>query len=304
MRDTERGRERISIQLEPRQITMFIVVSLVTLGGLFAGGYFLGRQHAQDTVAMGPALSGLAAIDAEGPRKASPDSAEARTTPTALGDVEFMFPSALGSRPGRKVKRRSPVRLAEAHVGVQGAAPVSKSTPKVERPEPKIKIAKAKAKAKAKRQRVVEARPKRPAKTAPAPKRRVTASLPPSSMARLDNAARPAVAVPALPVAPVPARLAADEDAPARRPAPSNRNSRRYTVQLKSAHVQDRAETFAAMIRRKGYAPRVVLAQVPGKGTLYRVRVGEFGSRAEARKFQRMFRSKTGHADAGFITEL
>lgn len=304
MRD-ERGHERISIQLAPRQITTLIVVSLALLGGLFAGGYFMGRQHAQETVAMGPALSGLAAIDAEDPAGAAPESTEPRATPTALGEVEFMFPSALGSRPGRKVKRPQPVRLAEAHVGVQGAAPAvadtPKAEPKVERPEPKVV-----KKPKPKPRRVVEARPKRPAKATPAARKRVAPSLPPASMARLDNPtrpARPAVAAPALPVAPVPARLARDEDAPARRPAPT-RSTRRYTVQLKSAHAQDNAETFAAMIRRKGYAPRVVLAQIPGKGTLYRVRVGEFGSRAEARRFQRTFRSKTGHADAGFITEL
>ena len=164
MRD-ERGRERISIQLEPRQITMFIVVCLVTLGGLFAGGYVLGRQHAQDTVAMGPALSGLAAIDAEAPGSAAPESAEARAAATALGEVEFMFPSALGSRPGRKVKRPSPIRLAEAHVGVQGAAP-EKPAAKVERPEPKVKVKAAKAKPKARRERVAESRPKRDAELA------------------------------------------------------------------------------------------------------------------------------------------
>lgn len=300
MRDADRGRERITIQLEPRQVTWLVVLGLVALGGLFGGGYLLGRQHGGESVPLGPALSGLAAIDAvSSPASAAPESAEDSKTPAALGEVEFMFPSALGSRPGREEKRPSTVRIAADRVGAEGIAPpelddrderdAPADRPERDAPDPE----RARPRKKPVKLAPVRIADERPRQEAPRD------ALPPAEMRRLTvMPARPALAAPALPASalPAPAVARVEEAAPTRQ--------RRYTVQLRAAPEQSQADELADELRRKGYSPRVVLAQVPGKGTLYRVRVGEFGSRAEARQFQRVFRNKTGHADAGFITEL
>ncbi|MCB9553818.1 MAG: SPOR domain-containing protein [Myxococcales bacterium] len=78
----------------------------------------------------------------------------------------------------------------------------------------------------------------------------------------------------------------------------------RYTLQVKAARDKAEADAFIAALRRAGYKPHVVLADVPGKGRFYRVRVGRFASMAEAREFQRSYKMKTGEPDAGFVTDL
>lgn len=307
--------ERISIQVEPRQITIGVVIALCLLGGVFAGGYVMGRGASADVVPMGPELSGLAAVDAVSPTSAAPVSEPDRAN-GALGEVEFMFPSALGTRPGRPVRRPAPVRLQADRVGAVGVAPPKADRSKADRSKAEAK-ARTKKPAKLAPAKIAEARSKTARRTAERARRakaaprmdRLARSAPVRPAPVRPAPARPAEpvrpAMPALPVRPVPARLAMGEAAPRPAPAkPVRRSRRRYTVQLKSAHEEGQAKDFAATLRRKGYTPRVVLAQVPGRGKLYRVRVGEFGSRAEARQFQRSFRSKTGHADAGFITEL
>lgn len=55
-----------------------------------------------------------------------------------------------------------------------------------------------------------------------------------------------------------------------------------YTLQLSSFQERAEADAFVAALKGAGYAPYVVQAEVEGKGTWFRVRIGDYGSYDEA----------------------
>jgi cell division septation protein DedD len=76
----------------------------------------------------------------------------------------------------------------------------------------------------------------------------------------------------------------------------------RYTLQVGSHPQKSRAVTQMDKLSRMGMEPALIVADVPGKGTLYRVRVGKFHSMDEARTYQASMRSKSGLES--FVTPL
>lgn len=66
-----------------------------------------------------------------------------------------------------------------------------------------------------------------------------------------------------------------------------------WTLQLSAYQDRAEADRFAAGLRDKGYAPYVVEASIPGKGTWYRVRMGRFGSKDAASRYMDDFRRET-----------
>ena len=66
-----------------------------------------------------------------------------------------------------------------------------------------------------------------------------------------------------------------------------------WTVQLSAYQDKTEADRFAAGLRDKGYAPFIVEATIPGKGTWYRVRMGRFGTREAASRYMEDFRRET-----------
>ena len=75
-----------------------------------------------------------------------------------------------------------------------------------------------------------------------------------------------------------------------------------FTLQLSSTQRRADADRFAARLREKGYAPMVNEAQVPGRGTWYRVRLGSFTSREGAARYLGDFKRET-QLDA-FVTAV
>jgi cell division septation protein DedD len=75
--------------------------------------------------------------------------------------------------------------------------------------------------------------------------------------------------------------------------APETAADGAWTIQL--AAYQDRAEadSFAAGLRDKGYAPFIVEASIPGKGTWFRVRMGRFGTKEAAGRYLEDFKRET-----------
>lgn len=57
-----------------------------------------------------------------------------------------------------------------------------------------------------------------------------------------------------------------------------------YTVQVSSFPSQDEAKAFSSALERKGFRPYVVSADLAGKGTWYRVRIGRFDTEEQARQ--------------------
>ena len=66
-----------------------------------------------------------------------------------------------------------------------------------------------------------------------------------------------------------------------------------FTLQLSASPRRDDAERQASRLREKGYAPYIVSAEVPGKGTWYRVRMGSFPSKDAATRYLQDFKRET-----------
>lgn len=101
----------------------------------------------------------------------------------------------------------------------------------------------------------------------------------------------------------VPARTASrGQEAPPRAPSVPGAaaGEGRFTLQLSASQDRAEAERFVAKLRDRGYAPYVMEATVPGRGTWYRVRMGGFPSRDAAARYLEDFRRET-RMD-GFVT--
>ena len=68
-----------------------------------------------------------------------------------------------------------------------------------------------------------------------------------------------------------------------------------YTLQVISSRDEKKAREYAQKLEQKGLpSTRVLSAEVQGKGTWYRVRIGKFGSKAQAEAFEKEVKSKYG----------
>lgn len=69
--------------------------------------------------------------------------------------------------------------------------------------------------------------------------------------------------------------------------------SPRYSLQVISVQGREKAETIVRELTGKGYpSPRIIPAEVPGRGTWYRVRVGPFETKEEAEGWARQIRDR------------
>lgn len=141
--------------------------------------------------------------------------------------------------------------------------------------------------------------PSTPPVTSPAPTPAVTqaaAETPTRATPGAVDAMQELAVVPA-PSEPARARYPTQQTrspAPTRVPlAKPEAKSANFTLQLSSTQTRADANRFAARLREKGYTPTVVEAQVPGRGTWYRVRLGNFPSRETATRFLSDFRRET-----------
>ncbi len=69
--------------------------------------------------------------------------------------------------------------------------------------------------------------------------------------------------------------------------------SPRYGLQVVSVQGREKAESIVRELASKGYpSPRIIPAEVPGRGTWYRVRVGPFETKEEAESWARQIRDR------------
>jgi cell division septation protein DedD len=152
---------------------------------------------------------------------------------------------------------------------------------------------------------VAVAAPPKPleAKPAEAPKPAPAAEEPKPVVAEAAPAA-PKGTVPQTPVATRTAPAEAREPAraktvklavpPPRAPMPAAAPQTGWTLQLHASQEKADADRFAASMREKGYAPYLVAAEVAGRGTWHRVRLGSFPSKDAAAKYLVDFKRETG----------
>ena len=73
-----------------------------------------------------------------------------------------------------------------------------------------------------------------------------------------------------------------------------------YTIQLGSFQRSGGARSFSEMLAEKGYEPHIIKVSLPGKGTVYRVRIGRFKSMEQAQVLAKKIEKK--EKIAAFIT--
>lgn len=66
----------------------------------------------------------------------------------------------------------------------------------------------------------------------------------------------------------------------------------RFSIQVGSFRARDEAEQLHTLLANKGYQSAIQTALVPGKGILYRVRVGRFAERETAKRIARRLQSE------------
>ncbi len=135
-----------------------------------------------------------------------------------------------------------------------------------------------------------------PAATAPVPPQ----PAPPAPVAAAAPAVASAPAARDADTGPTPTRSASLKDAfarvnnpaPPKPPADANPEGT-FTLQLAASQDRAEADRFVARLRERGYAPYVVTADVAGKGTFFRVRMGSFGDREAAQRYLADFKRET-----------
>ncbi len=80
-------------------------------------------------------------------------------------------------------------------------------------------------------------------------------------------------------------------------PAPATPNKGNMTIQVASFNDQAQANERVGRLKSSGVDASVVRAEIPGKGTWYRVRIGRFGTRDEAMSYGSQLRSKNAIQD-------
>jgi len=119
------------------------------------------------------------------------------------------------------------------------------------------------------------------------------------------EAAKPEAAKPApkpAEPAPAPAPAAATESKTPEAEAAKPKAKGRFTLQISSFQSRAEADAFLAKLPATSHKPYIVQSEVPGKGTYFRVRMGEFGSNDEAVAAKSAF--ETSHHIIAYVTKL
>jgi len=90
---------------------------------------------------------------------------------------------------------------------------------------------------------------------------------------------------------------------PANAPTPRASAKKGFSVQVASLRFRDDADLLAAELGKKGYEAYVVPADIPGKGKLYRVRIGDFKVRKEASSYAAGLKKKDPVFKSVFVAE-
>jgi DedD protein len=243
LRDVERWKDKIEVRLDNRQVFFLFFGSALVACMLFVLGVIVGKRIESRGRADAPEISDpLAVLD-----RVNQTPLPAAVPPPA--EQNLAFPKALIGNSGLRAKPMGlQPRPAAAPVAVPASAPPAPAPRAVEAPPVKA------------------AAPPAPA----APKPIAAAAKPPAPVP-----AKPAASGPVVVKAPPPVKAPVAGEG-ALQPPPKGK----FTLQLSSFPDRLEADIFAKKYAAQGAF--IVTSEIPGKGTWYRVRMGNFASAAEA----------------------
>jgi cell division protein FtsN len=279
----ERWRDKIEVRLDNRQVFFLFFGSALVACLLFVLGVIVGKRLESRGRATSPEIEDpLALLDkvASTPRSSQTGvtfpqalfgtGAKPAATDKAAKKAPAQDPlTSAAAPPSRKVDGAKSVALVEADPkpAPPTAKPVSAPARSSEsKPAPAAPEAKLEAK-------VVEAAPAQKGGA-------VAAKVPESTPAQkgTDPGAKVGETKDAKPIA-IPTVAAGD-----------GKGKMRFALQLGS--YQDKAEAEAFAHKFEGERPYMVVSEIPGKGTWYRVRVGDYGTSKDALAAKQMFEKK------------
>jgi hypothetical protein len=251
LRDVDRWKDKIEVRLDNRQVAFLFFGSALVACMLFILGVIVGKRLESRGRAMAPeiedplALLDRVAASTRGAETGGPARAMLAVPPRvsrlaspAVARAEAAPPTAAAVAPAAPPARREAVALAPAAVAKLPPAPAPAAKAPVAAPAAARAAVPAVAKS---------ATPEVPVAEAPAP--------PPP-------AARPSAPA----VSPASLTASAAKEAGKAKP--------RFMLQIGSFPDRAEAEAFAGTFTQEKAA--VVVSELPGKGTWYRVRVGDF----------------------------
>lgn len=302
LRDVERWRDKIEVRLDNRQVFFLFFGSALVACLLFVLGVVVGKRLESRGRAVAPEVEDpLALLD------------KVATTPRPTQTPAVTFPQALfGGKNAQNGAKKTELKLVELKAtdsskGEPGkVAEVGKPTAKNGAPTqaPSATPDKASTKANRKLASLLDSKPAEPAKateakTTPSAGKPVAAATPASAPKPAPTAPAPSkAAVAAEPAAQQPAETAPapSKNAPVpvigAAPTDSAKGKVHFTLQLSSFQDRGEAERFAAKLgSEKTY---LVVSEIPGKGTWYRVRAGDFATAKDAIAGKLAFEKKHG----------
>ena len=302
LRDVERWRDKIEVRLDNRQVFFLFFGSALVACLLFVLGVVVGKRLESRGRAVAPEVEDpLALLDT------------VATTPRPTQAPAVTFPQALfGGKNGQDgVKKAEPkppdlkaTEPSKSDPGKAAEAGKPSETGHNAEPTPASQTAPEKVSTKASSKLLAKldskltepAKPAKPAesKTTPTAGKPVVAASPAS-------ARKPAPATNKAAAGPV-AQPPAETETPAAKnasvpligaaPTDSAKGKVHFTLQLSSFQDRGEAEAFAAKFgSEKTY---LVVSDLPGKGTWYRVRVGDFATAKDAIAGKLAFEKKHG----------
>ncbi len=261
MRDTHQMKEKYELSLDSRQVVTLTVAALAVVGGVFVLGVVVGKRMATEQL---PKEKGdlLSTLD----RKTQAlDSVQYDASLTFQEELTKKQP--LPELPPKPVEPAKPVEARRAEEKRPEAAKIAEAKVEPSEPAPRPIDARLDVPAEPKPSPVAVAR-------APEPQLQETVKEEPVATRTRDGGAlREAFGK----VQKAPEPLA---DTP-------------WSLQMASYQDRSEAERFAAGLRDKGYAPYVVTADVAGKGTWFRVKVGRFSTKEAATRYLTDFKRET-----------
>lgn len=245
MRDLDRWKDKVELQLDGRQIFFLFFGSALCACLIFVLGVVVGKRVEARTTAhaQSPAEDPLAALDELG------NAEEALTFHSALAEA----------RAGRKGKgAKDAPQPAQAKEGKEDARDAVSPPPTTQEARTESKPAAegkpaAEAGGKPALEAKVEGKPATDGKPA-APKDKQVAQK-----------------------VPTPTPPEKDKDKADKVPAKGH-----FTLQLSAFATKAEASDFVRRLRESGYKPYVIESVVPGKGLMYRVRLGDYQTREGA----------------------
>jgi len=273
MRDAHRMKEKFDVSLDNRQIVSLLIAGIVVMGAVFVLGVVVGKKLAGNAqTASAPDL--LSALDANAQalqdvQKDSPLTFQDELTRKAAAEPVAAAPAPkTSSKPVAAAP--TPPKLAPTPDPDTGELPP-------EEPEAETVVA-------AEAPTAVTQKPE-PVKPEPAKVEPVVKAVPVSGKVE---------------VAAVPTRTTNKDSgtlkeaiARAAQPPAQAVKGGAFTLQLSAFQDRQEADRFAARLRDRGYAPYILSAEVPGKGTWYRVRMGSFASKDAASRYLSDFKRET-----------